>query len=101
MLDISGTGVEFGEPGSHSFSQRRQVGNRELVLSSRRTQRKQPLFDFLELARVGFELARSVLERRQRLGGFRRSPLDRGKGRIEQSLRALAGPFQPPRRASQ
>src|SRR6202030_3253716 len=60
-LDTVRAGSELGEPGRQPLAQPRQIGNRHLVLASRRTQRKEPLLDFLELTRVGLEAARRRL----------------------------------------
>jgi L-methionine (R)-S-oxide reductase len=64
-------------------------------------QREEPLLDFFELARIELELVRGRFECRERLGGFRGGSFGSRQRCIEESLGALAEPFQAARRASE
>ena len=101
MLDSLGAGFEFGEPCRHRLTQARQVGDRDLVLASSRTQREQPLLGFFKLARVEFELARRRLERCQRLGGFSGGALGGCERVVKQALGTFASAIQLPGRSGE
>src|SRR4029077_15177138 len=66
-----------------------------------RTQCEEPLFDFLELMRLEFELARGRLERGERLGCFRGGTLGSRPCRVAAPLGAFAGTFQTAGRAGE
>ena len=101
MLDVLGPLLDRGEPDRHPLLQRRQLGDRHLVLAGESAQREEPLLDLFELARVELELARRGFQHRERFGGLGGGALGRGERRIEKPLGALAGPLQPPRRTRQ
>ena len=100
-LGIIDPGFDRGDPRGQRLAQRRQIGDRDLVLACGGSQGEEALLDHLQLARIELEAARDGFEHGQRLSGLGGGALGRGQGFVEKALSALACPLQPPRRPRQ